>query len=67
MPDEAPPVHLPSPSYWPIVLALGVLLIAAGIIVNLIISLIGAVVLLAAIVGWTQENRVADPEAGEHD
>lgn len=50
-------IHLPPPSYWPIALALGVVLIAIGIIFTVIISAIGVVVMLAAIVGWTQENR----------
>jgi cytochrome c oxidase subunit 1 len=50
-------IHLPAPSFWPIVLALGVALIAIGVIYTLIISAVGVLVLLAAIVGWTLENR----------
>jgi cytochrome c oxidase subunit 1 len=62
---EKPEIHLPSPSFWPILVALGVLLIALGIIFNLIISLVGVVLLLGAQVGWMLENRVdaADQEA----
>jgi cytochrome c oxidase subunit 1 len=52
-----PAVHLPQPSWWPIVLALGVLLIALGVVFTWIIGLLGVVVLLGAIVGWTLENR----------
>jgi cytochrome c oxidase subunit 1 len=52
-----PEVHLPEPSYWPVILAIGLVLIAAGIIFSLIISLIGVIILLTAIVGWTLENR----------
>jgi len=54
---EAEAIHLPPPSYWPIALALGIVLIAIGIIFSLIISGVGVLVMLAAIVGWTQENR----------
>lgn len=55
---ENPNIHLPMPSFWPILVALGVLIIALGIIFNLIISLVGIVVLMAAIIGWMLENRI---------
>jgi len=61
--DENPNVHLPQPSWWPIVLALGILLIALGIVFTWIISLLGVAVLLGAIVGWTLENRVTPAHA----
>lgn len=56
---EHPPseIHLPPSSYWPIVLAFGLTLIAIGIIFGLVISVLGVIVLLVAIAGWTQENR----------
>lgn len=50
-------IHLPGPSYWPIILALSVLLIAVGVVFSWILSLVGVVSLLAALVGWTLENR----------
>lgn len=50
-------IHLPPPSFWPIVLAAGILLIAVGLVSTSIISVIGVVVVLAGIVGWTWENR----------
>jgi uncharacterized membrane protein len=55
--DVAPEIHMPSPSYWPIVLAFGLTLIAIGVIFGTLISLLGVIVLLAAIAGWTRENR----------
>ena len=63
--NENPNIHLPAPSFWPIVLALGVALIAIGIIYLLIISLVGVIIMLAAIVGWTLENRNMPVEAME--
>jgi cytochrome c oxidase subunit 1 len=62
-------IHLPSPSYWPLVLALALPLIAYGIIFNLVLSAIGAVVLFAAAFGWALEPSVAstsddDPPPG---
>jgi cytochrome c oxidase subunit 1 len=55
--EAAPEIHMPSPSYWPIVLAFGLTLIATGVIFGTLISLLGVIVLLVAIAGWTRENR----------
>ncbi|MDH3755180.1 MAG: cytochrome c oxidase subunit I [Acidimicrobiia bacterium] len=64
-------VHLPSPSYWPIVAATGLPLIGYGLIFNLWLSALGGAVLLGAIYGWIMEPA-DDPDAGhghgdEHD
>lgn len=48
---------MPEPSYWPITLAFGLMLIAAGIIFTLWISLVGLLVVMVAIFGWTMQNR----------
>lgn len=58
--DENPEIHLPAPSYWPIVLAFGLTLIAAGVVSTIIVSIVGVIVLLVAIAGWTLENRAAE-------
>lgn len=50
-------IHLPDPSYQPILLAFGILLIAAGVLFSPIISGIGIAIMLVAIAGWAQENR----------
>jgi cytochrome c oxidase subunit 1 len=57
-------IHLPSPSFWPIVLALGLTLIAIGVVTSIAASILGVVVILASIAGWTMENRAA--EQGAH-
>ena len=60
-------IHLPQPSFWPILLALGVVLIAIGIVSTVIISAIGALLTLASIIGWTLENRAtAQAEEAHH-
>jgi len=61
--DEHPEIHLPAPSFWPIVLAFGMALIAVGVVSTIIVSIVGVVVLLVAIAGWTLENRAAGQEA----
>ena len=59
-------MEIPAPSFWPFVLAFGLLLMAAGVIFSLIISVVGVVVLLVSLVGWTLENR-ADSDAFAED
>ena len=59
-------VHLPSPSYWPLVLALGLPLVGYGLIFNLWITGVGVLVILLAIYGWVFEPP-DDPEAHAHD
>jgi cytochrome c oxidase subunit 1 len=61
--SEKPEIHLPSPSFWPIALAFGMALIAVGVVSTIIVSIVGVVVLLVAIAGWTLENRAAGQEA----
>ena len=59
---EQPEIHLPSPSFWPIVLAFGMALIAVGVVSTIIVSIVGVMVLLVAIAGWTLENRAVGQE-----
>jgi len=59
-------VHLPSPSYWPIVLASGLPFVAWGLIYNLWLCVIGGILVVAAIYGWVMEPSV-DDEAGHGD
>ena len=64
-------IHLPSPSYWPIVLAAGLPIIGYGVIYNLVLALVGALVVVASMVGWALEHP-DDPDAhhddhGSHD
>jgi cytochrome c oxidase subunit I len=53
-------IHLPSPSYWPIVMALSLPIIAYGVIFNLLLSFVGLAILLLSIFGWCLEPSVAD-------
>ena len=62
--DQHP--HLPSPSYWPIVLAAALPLIALGLIYNLWLAGIGLVLMLGAMYGWSLEPAT-DPDAGHGD
>ena len=55
-------IHLPSPSYWPIVLAFGLPVIAYGIIYHLVLAVVGTAILLLGIFGWVLEPSVADAD-----
>jgi cytochrome c oxidase subunit 1 len=67
---DATGVHLPSPSYWPIVLSAAFPFIGYGVIYNLAFAIPGAILLVAGIWGWVIEPSTA-PEAehphGGHD
>ena len=59
-------VHLPSPSYWPIVLAFGLPIVAYGLIFSLWLALIGGIVVVAALYGWIMEPP-DDPDLAHDD
>src|SRR6476660_7630208 len=54
---DAPPrppetVQLPAPTVWPIVLAFGVMLVAAGMVTNAAVSVLGAILAVCGYIGW---------------
>ena len=54
-------IHMPSPSFWPIVVAFGLPIIALGAVYKTIpVMILGAVVLLLGVYGWVLEPSVAD-------
>ncbi len=62
---EHPDIHIPPPSFWPITLAGGLVLIAIGVVSNYIVSILGIIVLLVAVGGWAMENRVNEETGHE--
>jgi hypothetical protein len=48
-------IQLPAPTAWPLVMALGVALLFAGLVTNYYFSLLGIFVTLGGIVGWFRE------------
>lgn len=53
--DHQPDIHMPAPSYWPLVLALGVTFLLLGIVFSFYLSGLGLVIFLIALVGWLRE------------
>lgn len=49
--------HLPPPSIWPPLLAVGIALLLIGIVVNLVVAIIGAVVSVASTALWLRDAR----------
>ena len=61
-------VHLPSPSYWPIVLSFGFPWVAWGLIYNLWFCVLGGICIVAGIYGWVMEpSTEPDPDHGHDD
>jgi cytochrome c oxidase subunit I len=53
-------IHLPSPSYWPLVASLGLPAMAYGVLYTWWLVGLGAVVLLVGLYGWALEPSVAE-------
>src|ERR1700691_1311456 len=48
-------ISLPAPTAWPIILAFGCTLAAAGLVTSASISILGGVFMLAGCVGWFRQ------------
>jgi cytochrome c oxidase subunit 1 len=53
-------IHLPSPSYWPLVASLGLPIMAYGVIYSWWVVGAGVVVALIGFYGWALEPSVAE-------
>jgi cytochrome c oxidase subunit 1 len=52
-------IHLPSPSYWPMVLAFGLPIMAYGVIYSFWMIAVGAALVLLSMFGWALEPHTA--------
>ena len=48
-------IHMPSLSYYPILVSLGMTLAAAGLLIHLAVSFVGIAIMLTSIYGWALE------------
>ena len=59
MPDERSSeehgLELPAPTVWPMVLALGIALLCTGMVTNMAVAILGALLLLSGAVGWFRQ------------
>jgi hypothetical protein len=51
---------MPSPSYWPVFVALTLPFVGFGIVYNHLISIVAAVFTVLGLFGWAMEPSVAD-------
>ena len=52
----------PTYSFWPLLLAIAIGLIAVGVVSTIALSAVGMLMVFAAIIGWAWENRSEPPE-----
>jgi hypothetical protein len=50
-------IHLPPPSIWPPVLALGIALILTGLVLNIVALIVGAIIAVTATALWVRDAR----------
>ncbi|MEY2580937.1 MAG: cytochrome c oxidase subunit [Ilumatobacteraceae bacterium] len=65
-------IHMPSASYWPMIVAIALPIMAYGIIFSLVLTVVGGAILLLGMFAWALEPSVADesdydppPQGGE--
>jgi hypothetical protein len=59
--EEHEHIHIPPPSYWPIVLAGCITIMFAGFLSTLVISAIGALLVLIVMIAWGLEGSESVP------
>jgi hypothetical protein len=60
--DQMNAIDVPAPTVWPLVLAMGFTLVFAGLLLNMSVTALGAVLSLAGCVGWFREVLPRDHE-----
>ncbi len=53
--SEKDSIQMPAPSAWPMTMAFGITLMAAGVVTHVSLSVVGLILTLRAIVGWWQQ------------
>ena len=65
--EEEPSIHMPQPSYWPLMVAVGILIAAYGLVypvLNFGVAALGVVIGMISVYRWSLEP-VNDPEEGD--
>ena len=57
LPEPPEQVHMPEPSYLPVATGFGITLMLVGVVLTWIITIIGALIFLPAIVIWVRSAR----------
>jgi hypothetical protein len=64
---EVGPEHVFPSSWWPAVMALGIALVAAGLIFTPVLTVVGAIIFVVSVVGWLyQQTEPGHSTHGTH-
>jgi hypothetical protein len=56
-PPSGEPVHLPGPSYLPVIVAAGTTIMLVGVVLNWVVFGLGMAITVFAIARWIRETR----------
>lgn len=57
LPEPSETIHLPDPTYLPIIVAAGVSIALIGVVFNLFVLALGVLITLVASVRWVRDTR----------
>lgn len=57
LPRPGEPIHLPDPSYLPVLVALGVTIVLVGVVLNWVICGLGVAITLVVVLRWVGQTR----------
>ncbi len=68
VPPRGEEIHLPDPSYLPVIVAAGTTIFLVGIVLNLVLAGLGLAITVVATVRWVRQTREEMAELPlEHD
>ncbi len=60
--DEEVEVHMPNPSYWPLLVGAGLTIAAAGLMIHIAVSILGVAWTIIAVYAWSLEPASTPPD-----
>jgi len=61
-PEEIPAaIHMPRPSWWPLIVAVGLFMLLSGLIFTRAESAVGLLIMIVGIAGWSMEPAAGEP------
>ena len=60
--DEEHEVHMPNPSYWPLLVGVGLTIAAAGLMIHILVAIFGVAWTIVSIYAWSLEPASTPPD-----
>ena len=57
VPPPGEEIHLPDPSYLPVIVAAGTTILLVGVVISIPLAMFGLIVTVVAIVRWVRQTR----------